>query len=76
LEEEPANSEVKEYRDKMHSGLKREMKAIYEDSVLEESLGNVDSAKEKWKRIMAEDLDFDEYYVKAKTKLQKYGGGL
>jgi hypothetical protein len=49
------------------------MKNIYEDSVLEESLGNVDSAKEKWRRIMKEDLDFDEYTAKAKSKLQKYG---
>jgi hypothetical protein len=52
------------------------MKAIYEDSVLEESLGNIDSAKEKWKHLMLEDLQSDEYYNKAKLKLQKYGVGI
>ncbi len=55
--------------------MRKEMKAIYEDSVLEESLGNVESAKEKWKKIMSEDLDFDDYSIKAKSKLQKYGAG-
>jgi hypothetical protein len=52
------------------------MKTIYQDSVLEESLGNVDSAKEKWKKIIQEDLSFDDYTTKAKLKLQKYGAGL
>jgi tetratricopeptide (TPR) repeat protein len=73
VKEDPSQNEAKEYRDQMHLELKRGMKNIYEDSVLEESLGNVDSAKEKWRRIMKEDLDFDEYTVKAKSKLQKYG---
>ncbi len=49
------------------------MKAIYEDSVLEESLGNVDSAKEKWKKIMKEDLETDDYFKKSKVLLRKYG---
>lgn len=74
-DEDPGHDEAKETKAKMLSELRREMKAIYEDSVLEESLGNVDSAKEKWKKIMVEDLDFDDYYSKAKSKLQKYGVG-
>ncbi len=72
---DPKATEAKAMRDKMLRELRKEMKAIYEDSVLEESLGNVESAKEKWKKIMAEDLDFDDYAVKAKSKLQKYGAG-
>lgn len=75
LEEDPSVAETKEYRDKMMAELRRDMKSIYEDSVLEESLGNVDSAKEKWKRITKEDLPFSEYAKKAKSKLQKYGMG-
>ncbi|HMN67269.1 MAG TPA: FHA domain-containing protein [Bdellovibrionales bacterium] len=73
LAEDGSNEEARGYRGKMHSELKREMKSIYEDSVLEESLGNVDSAKEKWKKIVKENLDFDDYTKKAKSKLQKYG---
>ncbi len=76
VEEDPSNSNARTYRDRILSDLRREMKTIYEDSVLEESLGNVDSAKEKWKKIMAEDIESDDYWQKAKSKLQKYGGGL
>lgn len=75
IDEDPGLKEAKEYNEKMLKELRREMKAIYEDSVLEESLGNVDTAKEKWRKILAEDLEFDEYAVKAKSKLQKYGSG-
>lgn len=74
IDEDPKNIEAKEYRETMLTNLRREMKNIYEDSVLEESLGNVDSAKEKWRKIMKEDLEFNEYAKKAKSKLQKYGG--
>lgn len=73
--EDPKNADAKAMKEKMLKELRREMKVIYEDSVLEESLGNVDSAKEKWKKIMAEDLEFDDYYNKAKSKLRPYGGG-
>ncbi len=76
VQEDPKNADAKSLRDKMKNDLKREMKTIYEDSVLEESLGNVDSAKEKWRKIMAEDIKDGEYYNKAKVKLRKYGVGL
>ena len=68
-----SNEDAKGVRKLMLSKLRLEMKSIYEDSVLEESLGNVDTAKEKWKKIIKENLDFDEYTKKAKGKLMKYG---
>jgi pSer/pThr/pTyr-binding forkhead associated (FHA) protein/tetratricopeptide (TPR) repeat protein len=76
VSEDPNNSDAKENRGSMLSELKRELKGIYEDSVLEESLGNVDSAKEKWRKIMKDDLEGGEYYKKAKGKLKPYGVGL
>jgi pSer/pThr/pTyr-binding forkhead associated (FHA) protein len=76
VEEEPSNEAAKEMRGQMLSELKRELKNVYEDSVLEESMGNVDSAKEKWKRIMKEDLDGGDYAKKSRGKLQKYGVGM
>lgn len=75
VDEDPGNENAKSIRERVLGDLRREMKTIYEDSVLEESLGNVDSAKEKWKKIMAEDIESDDYWQKAKSKLQKYGGG-
>ena len=74
VDEDPGNKAAKAQRDQMLTELRKEMKVIYEDSVLEESLGNVDSAKEKWRKIIQENLDFDDYTKKAKSKLGKYGG--
>lgn len=74
LSEDPKNEEVRNLRESMHNKLRKEMKALYEDSVLEESLGNVDSAKEKWKKILSDNLAFDDYTKKAKSKLEKYEG--
>ena len=50
--EDPQNESARDTKNQIVSKLKREMKSIYEDSVLEESLGNVDTAKEKWKKIV------------------------
>lgn len=49
------------------------MKALYSDSVLEESLGQVESAKEKWQKILDFGLTESEYYKRARRKLQRYG---
>lgn len=76
LKEDPSNAKARQERDRMLSELRREMKAIYEDSVLEESLGNVDTAKEKWKKIKEDNLPFDDYTKKASQKLRKYGIGM
>ena len=73
LSEDPTLGEAKDLRAAMLQELHRVMKSIYEDSVLEESLGNVDTAKEKWKKIIQEDLPNDDYTKKATSKLQKYG---
>jgi len=73
VDEDPENEEAKTQRHSMLTELKRELKSIYEDSVLEESMGNVDSAKEKWRKIMKEDLEKGEYARKARSKLEKYG---
>jgi tetratricopeptide (TPR) repeat protein len=74
--EDPSNNQAQDLAKQSLSELRREMKAVYEDSVLEESLGNIDSAKEKWKHLMQDDLPTDEYFTKAKLKLQKYGVGI
>ena len=72
--EDKTNKEAIETRDKMKGRLHKDMRPIYEDSVLEENMGNVDTAKEKWKKIMADDVEADDYFTKAKSKLNKYQG--
>jgi tetratricopeptide (TPR) repeat protein len=76
LSEDPNNKEVRSTRAQVLSDLRREMRAIYEDSAIEESLGEIEGAKEKWKKILQNDIESDEYYQRAKRKLQKYGTGI
>jgi tetratricopeptide (TPR) repeat protein len=49
-----------------------ELKNLYAESVLEENLGNIDSAKRKWKHIIESGLVDSEYFKKARSKLGKY----
>ncbi len=75
-QEDPSHSKAKELKKDTLSELRREMKSIYQDAILEESLGNVDAAKEKWRLIRKNDLEFDDFYKKATRKLKKYGDGI
>lgn len=74
--EDPDNQRAASLKKQALSDLRTEMKSIYQDSILEESLGNVDAAKEKWRLIQKNNLEFDDYYKKATRKLQKYGEGI
>jgi pSer/pThr/pTyr-binding forkhead associated (FHA) protein len=76
LKEDPTNAKAKAKRALVLSELRKNMKFLYEDSILEESLGNVDAAKEKWKQIMLQNIPSDDYFKKAKSKLKKYGVGI
>lgn len=44
--------------------LSNQVKALYGDSILEENLGNIDSAKEKWRKIHAMDMEYGKYIKK------------
>ena len=76
IAEDPSNRKAEELRRDTLSQLRKSMKLIYDDSVLEEQFGNIEAAKEKWDQIIKEDIPSDEYYKKARRKLKKYGGGI
>ena len=48
------------------------LKPIYNESVLNESLGQIEIAKKQWQSIMDQDIPNGEYYTKAEKKLSKY----
>ena len=73
LDLDPDNEKAAELRSTITADLYKKMKVLYSDSVLEENLGRVEEAKEKWKQIVATDISSGEYYQKAKSKLSKYG---
>lgn len=76
---DPDNQKVKEKMESYTRELRRQMMVIYQESVIDESYGIVEStearsgAKEKWKKIIELDLEDGEYYKKAIIKLRKYG---
>jgi pSer/pThr/pTyr-binding forkhead associated (FHA) protein/tetratricopeptide (TPR) repeat protein len=75
LKENPGNAKAREVKNKAWSLLRKEMKPLYEDGAFEESVGNIEAAKEKWKKIVNTSVPQDDYYKKAKQKLKKYGEG-
>lgn len=73
LAADPDNAKIKVLRERWLGDLKRELKSIYEDSTIEESMGNLDKAKDMWRMIMKQDIQNGEYAKKAGSKLQMYG---
>ncbi len=76
---DPDNLKVKEKIESYREELRRQSRLLYQESIIDESYGLVDStdtkqgAKEKWKKITEIDVDDGEYYKKAVIKLRRYG---
>lgn len=74
VEMSPPNHELDEEIEKITEDLRKKMQALYQEAILEENIGNVDTAKDRWKKIIEQDIPNGEYHNKAKIKLKKYGG--
>lgn len=71
---DPNNADVAPKIEHYTTELRKQMMDFYQQGVLEESFGNVETgAKEKWKKILELDIPDGEYYKKAYIKLKKYG---
>ncbi|MCE3011149.1 MAG: FHA domain-containing protein [Proteobacteria bacterium] len=53
--------------------LRKQMQGYYQEGILEESVGEVESAKAKWKKIRELSVPEEEYYKKSTIKLKRYG---
>lgn len=73
LELDPNNQKARSLYEVASKELFKKMKALFSDAVVEESLGNVESAKSKWKKILEQDIPKGDYRAKATIKLRKYG---
>lgn len=73
LKAEPENRQAKILKKKMRAELERLMKNIYSDSVLEENIGELEAAKEKWRQIIKMNVRESIYFGRAKNKLKDYG---
>jgi len=68
----PNNGGAADFKDQAFRELHLQVKNMYDESVIEEDLGNIESAKKKWHTILTQDLKFDDFYQKAQIKLRKY----
>lgn len=69
----PDNEVIKGRLVSMLQELKKQMQTFYQEAILEESVGEVETAKTKWKKILDLSLPEEDYYKKALLKLKKYG---
>lgn len=76
---DPNNKKITIKIESYREELKRQARLLYQESIIDESYGIVDStetkqgAKDKWKKIVEIDVDDGEYYRKAVIKLRRYG---
>ncbi|MGE3975569.1 MAG: FHA domain-containing protein [Bdellovibrionales bacterium] len=73
MELDPSDNNTRLMYETVQQDLNRKMKTLYSDSVIEENLGNIESAKQKWRIIKDQDLEGNNYYMKAARKLNRYG---
>ena len=75
----PLDTTLEARVEKLRRDLGKEIKPIWDESVIEEQYNQVECmenkscAIEKWKKILDMDIKDGEYYSKALTKLKKYG---
>lgn len=69
----PDNEVLKGRHQAMMVELRKQMMTFYQEGILEESVGEVETAKNKWRKILDQSLPGEDYYEKAKMKLKKYG---
>lgn len=70
---DPKNEEAAELNAKIRRELNIKLKEIYQESIINEGLGQLDRAKENWKKILDTDHPDGDYYKKARSKLHAYG---
>jgi pSer/pThr/pTyr-binding forkhead associated (FHA) protein len=76
---DPSNKDIKDKIESYGYELTRRMREIYQESIIEENYGIIEStetkqgAKDKWKKITELDLEDGVYYKKAIIKLRRYG---
>lgn len=70
----PEDDTLKEEIAHLTDELRKKMQVLYQEAIVEENIGNIDTAKDRWRKILAQDIPNGEYYAKAKSKLNKYGG--
>lgn len=70
---DPDNDKARDLQSTITRELNSQLQEIYSNSVLDEGLGNIEAAKEKWRKIIELDRREGEYHKRARGKLKTYG---
>ena len=68
----PRNQPALDVMEKAKNRLEIQMKPLYEEAAINESMGNVAVAKDYWNKILLKDVKAGIYYMRAKAKLDNY----
>ena len=68
----PRNRPALDFMKEAKNRLEIQMKPLYEEAAINESMGNVAVAKDYWNKILLKDVKAGVYYMRAKTKLDSY----
>jgi hypothetical protein len=71
---DPYNQQAAELNGRINREKDQKLREIYEDSILNEGLGQIDQAKANWKKIIEIDHPDGIYYKRAKNKIRSLGG--
>jgi pSer/pThr/pTyr-binding forkhead associated (FHA) protein len=69
----PNNKDIEIKLKSLRADHRKQMQTLYQEGILEESVGEVESAKTKWKKIIDQSFPDEEYFKKSQIKLRKYG---
>ena len=70
----PSDRSIKSTINDYKNQISKKVRPLYQEAILEENMGNINVAKNKWKEIMDLDVRDGEYSKKSKKKLKQYGG--
>ena len=68
----PRNKPAVDVMEKAKDRLEIQMKPLYEEAAINESMGNVAVAKDYWNKILLKDVKAGIYYIRSKEKLDNY----
>jgi pSer/pThr/pTyr-binding forkhead associated (FHA) protein/tetratricopeptide (TPR) repeat protein len=72
-EVDPENPDIAQKITNMTVELSKVMQPMYHDAIVEESIGELEVAKQKWKKILDQSFAGEEYFNKSRIKLRKHG---
>lgn len=72
---DPYNTPAAELNSRIQKEKDQKLREIYEESVINEGLGQIDQAKANWKKILETDHPDGVYYKRARNKMRAFGGG-